>query len=83
MARFLQQWATTEVISVRSLWKLSLCLMKPMPSSSRADLLLTKAKPFCDSVSTSGITELTRGKQKQIAAREEDREKQLCRHQGK
>lgn len=72
VARFLQQRGTTGVTSVRSLWELSLCLMKPTPSSSRADLQLTKAKPFSDSVSASGITELTRGKQKQIAARQKE-----------
>lgn len=48
------------VYSVRRGQKLALCLMEPMPSSSRLDPPLAKAEPFSNGGSTSGITELKR-----------------------
>ena len=58
--------------SVRSCWKLPLCLIEPMPAGSKMDLLLAKAKPISDSGSASGITYLRRGKKTcgRTAARE-------------
>jgi len=50
------------VASVRSCEKLLPCLIKPVPASSKMDLLLAKAKPISDSGSASGITYLRRGK---------------------
>jgi len=50
------------VVSVRSCEKLPLCLIKPVPASSKMDPPLAKAKPISDSGSTSGITCLRREK---------------------
>ena len=38
----------TGVASVRSCWKLPLCPMEAVPSDSKMDLLLIKAKPISD-----------------------------------
>lgn len=60
------------VASVISCQKLPLCLMEPMPASSRMDPPL--AKPFSSGGSTSGITELKRNGGEctgAVAAREE------------
>jgi len=50
------------VASVRSCQKLPPCLMEPVPASSKMDPQLAKAKPISDGGSTSGITQLRRGK---------------------
>jgi len=50
------------VVSVRSCQKLPLCLMEPMPSCSKTDLLLAKAKPIYEGGSAFGITYLRWGK---------------------
>jgi len=47
---------------VRSCWKLPPCPTEPVPAGSRTDPLLAKAEPISDGGSTSGITELRRGK---------------------
>jgi len=46
--------------SVRSCWKLPLCLMEPVPAGSKRDPLLGKAKPISNGGSTSEITYLKR-----------------------
>jgi len=50
------------VASVRSWQKLLLCLIEPVPASSKMDLLMAKAEPISDGGSASGITYLRRGK---------------------
>jgi len=50
--------------SVRSCRKLPPCLIKPVLAGSKTDPLLAKAKPINDSVSTSVITYLRRGRKK-------------------
>jgi len=47
---------------VRRCQKLPLCPTEPTPAGSKTDPLLAKAEPTSDSGSTSGITELSRGK---------------------
>jgi len=53
-------WGSTAVASVRSCWKLPLCLLQPVPASSKTDPLLAEAEPISDSGSASGITYLRR-----------------------
>ena len=48
----------TGVASVRSCWKLPLCVIEPMPAGSKTGPLLAKAKP----ISASVITYLRRKK---------------------
>jgi len=48
----------TGVASVRSCQKLPLCLIEPVPVSSKMDPPLAKAKPVSNDGSTSGITYL-------------------------
>ena len=65
----------TGVASVRSCWKLPLCLIEPMPAGSKTDPLLAKAEPINDSGSASVITYLRKGKSycaAAIAARRQD-----------
>ena len=51
----------TGVTSVRSCWKLPLCLTEPMPAGSKMDPPLAKAEPINDGGSTSGRTDLSKG----------------------
>jgi len=53
------------VASVRSCEKFPPCPIKPVPSGSKTDPPLAKAKPIRDSGSTSGITYFRRGKKLQ------------------
>jgi len=48
--------AAIGVASVRSCQKLPPCLIKPMPVSTKVDLLLPEAKPISSGSSASGIT---------------------------
>ena len=50
--------------SVRSYEKLPLCLIKPVPASSKTDPLPAKAKPISNSGGASVITYLRRGRKK-------------------
>jgi len=52
----------TVVASVRSCQKLPPCPVDLMPAGSKMDLPLAKAEPISDGGSTSGITQLRRGK---------------------
>jgi len=52
----------TGVASVRSCWKLPLCLMELMPGGSKMDPLLAKAETISNSGSASMITYLRRKK---------------------
>ena len=52
----------TGVASVRSCWKLPLCLTEPTPAGSKMDPPLAKAEPISDSGSASVITYLRRKK---------------------
>lgn len=52
----------TELASVRRHYKLSLCLMDPMPAGTKVGLLLAKAEPIRDVGNTSEMKELKRGK---------------------
>lgn len=47
---------------MRKYQRFPLCLIEPMPASSKSDLLLVKAKSISYSGSTSAITYLRRGK---------------------
>jgi len=53
---------TIGVASVRSCEKLPPGLIKPVPAGSKTDLPLAKTRSISDSGSTSGITQLRRGK---------------------
>jgi len=59
---------------VRSCEKLSPCLIKPVPATSKMDPPLAKAKPVSDSDSTSVITYLRREKKhcSKLAVRREE-----------
>jgi len=75
------------MVSVRCSEKLPPCLIKSVLAGSKMDPPLAKAKPISDGVSTSGITQLRRGKKNcwEMAFGERSetmRKKQLCRHQG-
>jgi len=50
------------VASVGSCWKLSPCLIKPVPAVSKMDPPLAKAEPISGSGSASVITYLRRGR---------------------
>lgn len=52
----------TGELSVGSCQKLLPCRIEPMPAGSKMNPLLAKAKPFSDSGSASGTTDLRRGK---------------------
>ena len=79
----------TGVASVRSCWKLPLCLMEPTPASSKTGPPLAKAEPISNGGSTSGIMYLRRGKICCVTAtaageRSENMwEQQLCRPPGR
>jgi len=57
------------VASVRSCKKLHLCLIKPVPASSKPDALLPKAKPISDGGSASVITYLRKGRKNSAVKR--------------
>jgi len=59
------------VASVRSCWKLPLCLMEPVPADSMTDPPLAKPEPVSDGGSASGIANLRRGKKMQQDKRSE------------
>jgi len=46
----------TGMAFVRSCWKLTPCLMEPVPPGPKTDLLLAKAKPISNCGSTSVVT---------------------------
>lgn len=46
---------------MRRFQKFPPCLMKPMPSGAKTDLVLAKAEPTSDGGGTSGITDWRRG----------------------
>ena len=62
----------TGVTSVRSCWKLPLCMTEPMPDGSKMDPPPAKSESISDSGSTSVITYLRRKKScwTEMAARE-------------
>ena len=63
----------TGVVSVRSCWKLPLCLTEPTPAGSKTDPPPAKAEPISDRGNASVITFLRRkkvGDEKKTAARE-------------
>ena len=55
---------------MRSCEKLPPCLTKPVPASSKMDTPLAKAKTIIDGGSTSGITDLRRGRKKNAVRRQ-------------
>jgi len=48
--------------SVRSCWKLLLCLVEPVPAGSKIDPLLAKDEPISKGSNASGTTYLRRGR---------------------
>jgi len=54
------------VASVRSCWKLALCLIKPVPAGSKTDQPLPKAKAISDGGGASGITYFRKGRKQTL-----------------
>lgn len=52
----------TGMAFLRNCQKLPPCLIEPMPAISKMDLSVAKVEPITDGSSTSGITDLRRGK---------------------
>jgi len=68
--KVLVEWGAIGVASVRNCKKLPPCLIKPVPATSKMDPPLAKGKTIGNGGSTSVITYLRRGRQKNCSESE-------------